>query len=49
MAGLSDEERNEFLSFLCRPESGLDQIINHGYHALGLISYFTAGVKEVRA
>jgi ribosome-binding ATPase len=49
MAGLSDEERNEFLSSLGQPESGLDQIINCGYHALGLISYFTAGVKEVRA
>jgi len=49
MAGLIDEERNEFLSSLGQPESGLDQIINHGYHALGLISYFTAGVKEVRA
>ena len=49
MAGLSDEERNEFLSSLGQPESGLDQIIHHGYRALGLISYFTAGVKEVRA
>ncbi len=49
MAGLSDEERDEFLSSLGQFESGLDQIIHHGYHALGLISYFTAGVKEVRA
>jgi len=49
MAGLSDEERNEFLSSLGQHESGLDQIIHHGYHALGLISYFTAGVKEIRA
>lgn len=49
MAGLSDEERTEFLASLGQAESGLDQIINHGYHALGLISYFTAGVKEVRA
>lgn len=49
MAGLSDDERNEFLSSLGQPESGLDQIIHHGYHALGLISYFTAGVKEIRA
>ena len=30
-------------------ESGLDQIIRKGFHKLGLISYFTAGVKEVRA
>ncbi len=49
MAGLSDGERVEFLESLGQSESGLDQIINHGYHALGLISYFTAGVKEVRA
>ena len=49
MAGMSDEERTEFLLSLGQTESGLDQIIHHGYHALGLISYFTAGVKEVRA
>jgi GTP-binding protein YchF len=49
MAGLSDEERDEFLEALGVSEGGLDQIVNHGYHALGLISYFTAGVKEVRA
>ena len=49
MAGMSDEERSEFLASLGQSESGLDQIIHHGYHALGLISYFTAGVKEVRA
>jgi GTP-binding protein YchF len=49
MAGLSDEERDEFLESLGQSESGLDQIISRGYHTLGLISYFTAGVKEVRA
>ena len=49
MAGMTDEERGEFLASLGQSESGLDQIINRGYHALGLISYFTAGVKEVRA
>jgi GTP-binding protein YchF len=49
MAGLSDEDRREFLASLGQSESGLDQVIHHGYHALGLISYFTAGVKEVRA
>jgi GTP-binding protein YchF len=49
MSGLSDEERTEFLETLGVSEGGLDQIIKHGYHALGLISYFTAGVKEVRA
>ncbi|GBE03368.1 ribosome-binding ATPase YchF [bacterium BMS3Abin09] len=49
MSGLSDEERTEFLATLGVSEGGLDQIISHGYHALGLISYFTAGPKEVRA
>lgn len=49
MAGMTDGERTEFLASLGVSEGGLDQIINHGYHALGLISYFTAGVKEVRA
>ncbi len=49
MSDMTDEERNEFLEALGVSEGGLDQIINHGYHALGLISYFTAGVKEVRA
>ncbi|MBI5101752.1 MAG: redox-regulated ATPase YchF [Nitrospirae bacterium] len=49
MAGMSDAERAEFLDSLGQSEGGLDQIIHHGYHALGLISYFTAGVKEVRA
>lgn len=49
MAGMSDGEREEFLESLGVTEGGLDQIIQHSYHALGLISYFTAGVKEVRA
>ncbi|MFK7800586.1 MAG: redox-regulated ATPase YchF [Anaerolineae bacterium] len=49
MAGLTDEERYEFLSEMGVEESGLDQIIRKGYRALGLISYFTAGEKEVRA
>ena len=31
------------------PEPGLDRMIHAGYHLLGLITYFTAGVKEVRA
>jgi hypothetical protein len=49
MAGLSDAERQEFLDSLGAEESGLDQIIHKSYHALGLISYFTVGPKEVRA
>ena len=49
MAGISDEERMEFLESMGATESGLEQVIHKGYDALGLISYFTAGVKEVRA
>jgi len=49
MVGMTDEERAEFLADAGAEESGLDQIIRKGFHALGLISYFTAGPKEVRA
>jgi GTP-binding protein YchF len=49
MAGLSDEERHEFLESMGIHETGLEQVIHKGYHALGLISFFTAGPKEVRA
>ncbi len=49
MAGLSDEERQEFLESLGVAESGLDQVVRKGFDALGLINYFTAGEKEVRA
>lgn len=49
MAGLSDEERQEFLESLGVAESGLDQVVRKGFDALGLINYFTAGPKEVRA
>lgn len=49
MSGLTEEERIEFLETLGVSQSGLDLVIKHGYHALGLISYFTAGPKEVRA
>lgn len=49
LVGLSDDERDEMLEGLGVAESGLDQIIRKGFHKLGLISYFTAGVKEVRA
>jgi len=43
------EERREFLESLGAAESGLEQIVHAGYAALGLMSYFTAGPKEVRA
>ncbi len=49
LVGLDDEEYNEFLESYGITESGLHQIIRTGFHSLGLISYFTAGVKEVRA
>jgi GTP-binding protein YchF len=49
MAGLTDEERHEFLSSLGVEETGLDQVIRKGFDALHLINYFTAGPKEVRA
>lgn len=49
LVGLSDEEAAEFLKELGVQESGLDAIIRLGFQKLGLISYFTAGVKEVRA
>lgn len=47
--GMSEAERMEFLAEYKVAESGLDQIVRTGYHTLGLISYLTAGPKEVRA
>ncbi len=49
MAGLSDDERAEFLESMSVEEDGLHQVIHKGYHGLGLMSYFTAGEKEARA
>ena len=49
LAGLTDEEREEFLESMGVSESGLDQVIRKGYDTLGLVSFFTAGPKEVRA
>ena len=49
MAGLSDEERAEFLASYGISESGLDVIVKTGYRTLGLASFLTAGPKEVRA
>jgi GTP-binding protein YchF len=43
------EERSSFLETLGMQESGLDRVIREAYDLLGLISYFTAGVQEVRA
>jgi ribosome-binding ATPase len=49
IAELEDEERAEFLEDLGMEEPGLDRVIRAGYQLLGLQTYFTAGVKEVRA
>ncbi len=46
---LDDEERNEFLAEYGLEEPGLNRVIRAGYDLLGLGTYFTAGVKEVRA
>ena len=46
---LEEEERAEFLEEMGLEEPGLNRVIRAGYHLLGLQTYFTAGVKEVRA
>jgi len=46
---LDGEEKEMFLSELGIDESGLDQLIRATYNLLGLATYFTAGVQEVRA
>ena len=49
IADLDDADKAEFLADLGMEESGLDRVIRAGYKLLGLQTYFTAGVKEVRA
>jgi hypothetical protein len=49
IAELEDEEKAEFLAEMGMQEPGLDRVIRAGYRLLGLQTYFTAGVKEVRA
>ncbi|NHN39262.1 redox-regulated ATPase YchF [Pseudomaricurvus alcaniphilus] len=49
IAELDDEEKMEFLQELGMEEPGLNRVIRAGYELLGLQTYFTAGVKEVRA
>ncbi len=46
---LDPEEKQVFLEDLGMTEAGLDRVIRAGYQLLGLQTYFTAGVKEVRA
>jgi len=49
IAELTGEEKQAFLDDLGIPESGLDRLIKASYSLLGLISFLTAGPKEVRA
>ncbi len=49
MVALEEADAAEFLIELGIEKSGLEQIIHTAFEKLGLISYFTAGVKEVRA
>ena len=49
IAQLDEAERVEFLKDLGLSEPGLNRVIRAGYELLGLLTYFTAGVKEVRA
>jgi len=49
IAELSDEDKKEFLADVGLEEPGLNRLIRVAYKLLGLQTYFTAGVKEVRA
>ncbi len=49
LSELDDDERQEFMAELGLEEPGLHQVIRAAYALLGLETYFTAGVKEVRA
>ena len=49
LSGLEDEEKAEMLAEYGLEESGLDKLIQASYKLLGLMSFLTAGVQEVRA
>lgn len=49
LSELNDEEREEFQKEFGISESGLNKLVKSSYKLLGLISYLTAGEKEVRA
>lgn len=49
MASLDEAEKIEFLAELGLQEPGLNRVIRAGYELLGLLTFFTAGPKEVRA
>ncbi len=49
MADMGDEDKQMFLSEIGQTEPGLNRLIRAAFKLLGLQTYFTAGVKEVRA
>ena len=49
IAELEDDEKDDFLNEMGQSEPGLDRVVHAGYALLGLQTYFTAGVQEVRA
>ena len=49
LAEMDDADRDEFMAALGLTEPGLNRVIRAGYELLNLQTYFTAGVKEVRA
>ena len=49
IADLDEEDKEMFLEDMGMSEPGLNRVIRAGYNLLGLQTYFTAGVKEVRA
>ena len=49
LSELDDEDKKEFMDDLGLEEPGLNRVIRAGYELLNLQTYFTAGVKEVRA
>ena len=49
IADLDDADKQMFLEDMGMHEPGLDRVIRAAYDLLGLQTYFTAGVKEVRA
>lgn len=49
LSELDTDDRAEFLESMGMAEPGLNAIVREGYGLLGLITYFTAGEKEVRA
>lgn len=49
LADMDDEDRDAFMESMGLEEPGLDRVIKAGYKLLNLITFFTAGPKEVRA